>query len=219
MRFQELKYKAGVRVSENFWLLVGAGLVCYILSYLSSMTIFGFLVIGPFAVGLSSVYLNCARTKANYVKNVFDGFKDFGGNIALYFFTGLFTFLWSLLLIIPGIIKAYSWALVFYIKKDNPKLSWEKTMETSAKWMKGHKFEFFRLQLSFFGWWIASIFTCGLVGIWLVQYENVTYALYYDYIKELNQKKELENIKNEKQIDKDNITNKTVDEILSSVGL
>lgn len=219
MRFQELKYKAGVRVSENFWLLIGANLVCSILSYSSSMTIVGLLVIGPFAVGLTSVYLNCARNEANYVKNVFDGFKDFGGNIALYFFTGLFTFLWSLLLIVPGIIKAYSWALVFYIKKDNPKLSWQKTMETSAKWMKGHKFEFFRLQLSFFGWWIASIFTCGLVGIWLIQYENVTYALYYDYIKELNQKKELENIKNEKQIDKDNITNKTVDEILASVGL
>jgi len=92
----------------------------------------------------------------------------------------LFVFLWSLLLIFPGIIKSYSYRMVPYILRDNPDLSATEVITRSREMMDGHKGNAFLLDLSFIGWVLLGVITCGLVMVlWTRPYmENTNAALY-----------------------------------------
>ena len=92
----------------------------------------------------------------------------------------LFITLWSLLFVIPGIIAAFAYSQTIYIMLDNPQISPLEAIAASKQLMRGHKFEYFTLQLSFLGWACLSIFTFGLLGIWLNPYMQVTMANYYN---------------------------------------
>lgn len=74
----------------------------------------------------------------------------------------VYIFLWSLLFLIPGIIKAYSYAMTPYILAEHPELSVNEAIDRSRAMMKGHKFDYFFLQLSFIGWMLLSIITLGV---------------------------------------------------------
>ena len=100
------------------------------------------------------------------------------------FFRDLFLFLWSLLFIIPGIIKSYSYMLVPYILGDHPDMDAQDAITLSRSMMRGNKWRAFVLQLSFLGWWILSLFTLGLLGVFYVRpYENAAEAAMYQAIK------------------------------------
>lgn len=91
----------------------------------------------------------------------------------------VFTFLWSLLFVIPGIIKSISYSQMFYLMADNPKLSAAEAQAKSMELMNGHKAEYFVLQLSFIGWTLLASLTFGILYIWLLPYMQTTYANYY----------------------------------------
>ena len=91
----------------------------------------------------------------------------------------LFIFLWSLLLIIPGIIAAYAYSQVFYILADNPSLSGMEALDQSKQMMKGRKWKYFCLCMRFVGWSILCIFTLGIGYIWLAPYMAVSLANFY----------------------------------------
>jgi len=91
--------------------------------------------------------------------------------------------LWSLLLIIPGIIKGFAYALVPYIAIEQPELSIMDTLKLSEKLMKGHKMDLFGLMLSFIGWFLLTIITCGLVGFYFFPYITYTQLAFYREIK------------------------------------
>ena len=96
----------------------------------------------------------------------------------------VFTILWSLLFLIPGIIAAYSYSQAIYILVDDPSKSPLQCLRESKAMMRGHKMELFKLQWSFFGWYLlASLPTFGYaVQVWTVPYISMSYALYYEQL-------------------------------------
>ena len=99
------------------------------------------------------------------------------------FLMHIFIFLWSLLFIIPGIIKMFSYAMTPYILEENPELSAGEAIDRSRAMMKGHKFDLFWLWLSFIGWFILSLLTLGIGGLWLGPYQQTAIAAFYEDVK------------------------------------
>ncbi|MDE5987652.1 MAG: DUF975 family protein [Prevotella sp.] len=97
--------------------------------------------------------------------------------------TAIYTILWSLLLIIPGVIKAYSYMMAPYILKDNPEMGGEEAIVESMKMMKGYKMKLFLLDLSFIGWAILALLTLGLGFILLYPYVLTARAKFYEELK------------------------------------
>lgn len=98
----------------------------------------------------------------------------------------IFIFLWTLLLIIPGIVKSFAYCQTLFILKDNPEMSIWDAITKSQKMMKGHKWEFFWLTLTFIGWILLSIITLGIGFIYLMPYMQTTIAAYYEDLKNEN---------------------------------
>lgn len=91
--------------------------------------------------------------------------------------------LWSLLFFIPGIIMAFAYAMTPYILEDNPEISAWDASTKSREMMKGHKFDLFYLYLSFIGWGILAILTCGIGFIWLIPYMQLAEVSFYNDLK------------------------------------
>ena len=118
------------------------------------------------------------------VGNLFrDSFGRWGRKVWGMFLMNFFVSLWSFLLIIPGFIKYYAYALTPYILIDNPELSANQAINLSQKMMKGHKFDMFILHLSFIGWIFLSIFTFGIGLLWLLPYMMTAQAAFYQDVK------------------------------------
>lgn len=123
-------------------------------------------------------------SNSNVLSNTFGyGFKDYWRAIGGMLLVTVFTILWSFLLIIPGIIKAYSYALTPYILVDNPELSPREALRRSQQMMQGQKFNLFYLQLSFIGWWILACLTGGIGFLWLVPYYQTSQAAFYQNLR------------------------------------
>ena len=117
---------------------------------------------------------------ANLFKNTFHGYwKNVGASLLMV----IFIILWSLLFIIPGVVKGLAYSLTPYILKDYPELSANQAINLSMKMMKGHKFDLFWLFLSFIGWSILCIFTLGIGYLWLMPYMMTTMAAFYQEVK------------------------------------
>ncbi len=95
----------------------------------------------------------------------------------------LYVTLWSLLLFIPGIIKSYSYAMTYYILVERPELSANQAIDESRRLMKGHKFDLFYLDLSFIGWILLSMLTCGIGLLWVMPYWVTARAAFWEDIK------------------------------------
>jgi uncharacterized membrane protein len=95
----------------------------------------------------------------------------------------IFIFLWSLLLIIPGIIKAYAYRMVPYILADNPNIGASKAIALSNEMTMGHKFDMFVLDLSFIGWYLLGSLALGVGALFVMPYENATNAELYLVIR------------------------------------
>lgn len=104
-------------------------------------------------------------------------------NVKVLFLTYLRVILWSLLLVIPGIYRAFQLAMVPYILADNPEIEAREACRLSTEMMDGHKFDYFYLQLSFIGWLILGIFTLGIGYLWLIPYMQTACAAFYEDLK------------------------------------
>ncbi|EPI00542.1 MULTISPECIES: DUF975 family protein [unclassified Enterococcus] len=143
-----------------------------------------------FLSGISWTYLDLLRgTKTNITpfQDAFRGFKSpyFGGVFGIAVLTTIFTFLWSLLLVIPGIIKGYSYSQSTFIYYDTIQATGEKprvldTITASRRLMKGYKGKLFWLDLSFIGWHLLSMLTLGIGYLWLLPYITATKAAFYN---------------------------------------
>ena len=99
------------------------------------------------------------------------------------FLMGLFIALWTLLFIIPGIVKMFSYAMTPFILEENPDLTANEAIDRSRAMMKGHKFDLFWLFLSFIGWGILCVFTLGIGTLWLTPYMQTSIAAFYEDVK------------------------------------
>lgn len=138
----------------------------------------------PLGWGLTIFFLSIARTEKPELGHIFDGFKEFWRIFSTLFVRNLFICLWTLLLVIPGIIKTYSYAMTDYILKDHPEMGVNESIELSMAMMKGHKMDLFLLHLSFIGWLILTFFTLGLGFLLLYPYFSTAQALFYEDLKE-----------------------------------
>lgn len=133
--------------------------------------------------GFTTFFMKIARNEQVEYKELFAHTKLFVPFLLVELLVGIFTALWSLLFIIPGIIAAIAYSMVYYIIIDNPDMDAMAVIKKSKEMMKGHKMDFFVLQLSFIGWGLLTALTCGILGLWLVPYMTVTEINFYDSIK------------------------------------
>ena len=139
----------------------------------------------PMAWGWSMTFLECHRgdTDPFNIKNLFVGYKDFSRIFTTIFLQGLYTILWTLLLIVPGIIKGLSYALTPYILKDNPELKNNGAIELSMAMMQGYKLELFILQLKYFGMCLLCILTLGIAYFWIGPFYSAAMVNFYEEVK------------------------------------
>ena len=114
---------------------------------------------------------------------MFEGFKDYVRIMLTNLLVGIYTLLWTLLLIIPGIMKMYSYSMTNYILLDDPDLKYNSAIEKSMAMMNGHKMDLFLLDLSMIGWLILSIITCGIGLLFLAPYNLTAHAHFYEDLK------------------------------------
>lgn len=115
------------------------------------------LVSGPFTLGLVAYFMGLFRHQETQINRVFEGFEQFGKAFVLSLVVLVFTFLWALLFIIPGIIAAFRYSQAFYIMYDNPQLSAMECIKESKRIMSGNKAKLFTLTLSFIGWGLLAV--------------------------------------------------------------
>ena len=127
--------------------------------------------------GFSIYCMNICQFRKAGFGNLFDGFAIFFKVLGLYILMIIFIWLWSILLIIPGIIAAYRYRMALYIMIDNPQLSALECIKASKQMMNGRKGELFVLDLSFLGWYLLALFP--LVTIWVTPYTSVTEVNFY----------------------------------------
>ena len=144
-----------------------------------------FILALPLTWGYQTLFLGAVRGGEATAKDLFEGYNKelFPRVLTTTLLYYVYIFLWSLLLLIPGCIKAYSYAMTPYILKDNPEMKNNAAIEESMRMMDGHKLELFLLDLSFIGWAILSILTCCIGFLWLVPYMNMARVNFYEDLK------------------------------------
>lgn len=145
--------------------------------------IISLLVSGPLVVGISLFALSISRGKEAKLEQLFDGFKKFGRSLSAYLLVVLFTFLWALLFIVPGIVAAISYSQTFFILIDDEAITAGDAIKKSKKMMYGYKWKYFCLVFRFIGWVLLSILTLGVGFLWLFPYVRVSMAKFYDDVK------------------------------------
>lgn len=135
------------------------------------------------SVGFTIYCMNvCQFRKAGY-GNLFDGFAFFFKALWLFIMMAIFVYLWSLLLIVPGIIASYRYRMALYIMIDNPQMSALDCIRASKQMMDGRKGELFVLDLSFLGWYLLAMIP--FVTIWVTPYTEITNVNYYLALRDM----------------------------------
>lgn len=167
-----------VRLSGDDWVLA---------MFMSLVSIaLALLVVNVISMGTMTWFHRSIKTEGLKMEEMFWTFKeDYGGNVLMMFLISLYTALWSMLFVIPGIVKGYSYSLAMYIKSENPNIPASKAIELSTRMTNGHKMDLFVLDMSFIGWWILSAFTLHILGIlYVMPYQYASKAFAYEEIKE-----------------------------------
>ena len=145
----------------------------------TTLSLVQFIMGGPVQLGYSQFLLKMHRGEDAQVKDLFSQFYRFAEGFCLYLLRGIFIVLWSMLFVIPGIVKSYSYAMAHFIMAEDPSISCVDAITRSRQLMDGHKAELFVLRLSFIGWHFLCILTCGIGYLWLIPYQNAAEAAFY----------------------------------------
>lgn len=150
-----------------------------------STILLSLLFLSPLQVGYYNTFKRLHREgDTGLVGNLFSqGFGNWGHIVLGQLLMGIFIFLWSLLLIVPGIIKAYSYAMTPYILVDRPELSVRDAIRLSGRMMSGRKLDLFCLHLSFIGWMLLCILTLGIGILFLSPYMMTAQAAFYQDVR------------------------------------
>lgn len=183
---QNLQNKWGVSAFFSFiygviyaFISCALSLVIYIGSIASS------LILMPISFAYTVAFLRQRRGEEAQPGWLFQGF-----NTRIWYttiLTAVYTILWTLLLIIPGIIKSYSYAMTPYILHDEESLSGNAAIERSMQMMQGYKWRLFCLDLSFIGWYLLGILTLCIGWLWVVPYHYTARAAFYEELKSAEQ--------------------------------
>jgi len=155
-----------------------------IISFTSSF-FFGILLVGPLTFSLNYAFLALARGKGKFdFADLLQGFNNgqFVRTFLASLLVGVFTLLWSLLFVIPGIIKAYSYRLTLYVAADHPELSPTECITESRRLMDGNKWRFFCMDVVMVLWSLLGSCVCGVGALWVTPYQAAADANLYEEI-------------------------------------
>lgn len=151
----------------------------------NSSFLLNFFLLYPLSLGYSVAHKELLQNgDAAITRNTVRlAFSDYVRNAVSILLVYLYTLLWTLLFIVPGIIKGLAYSLTPFIVKDNPQLLPNEAINLSMKMMKGHKFDLFYLYLSFIGWIFLAILTLGIGLLWVIPYMQTSMAAFYLDVK------------------------------------
>lgn len=183
------------RVSENSDIYSGnlfnVGMITGLLAGIATVVILIVLVAKVFVGNLLKMggyrFFILNQTAQPGIGTLFDGFRSghYVNIVLTMFLRDLFTALWSLLLVVPGIVKHYEYLMVPYIIAENPAMDYKEAFQISKQMMDGEKMEAFIMDLSFLGWYLLSAVTCGLLAIFYVNpYVQASFAEMYTFNKQ-----------------------------------
>jgi uncharacterized membrane protein len=152
-------------------------------SFLTISSAIGLILSGPLALGAAYFSLSISRGQEARLEQIFQGFNSFSTAFITYLLVLVYVLLWTLLLIIPGIIAALGYSMTFYILADDPLIKPQDALKKSKAMMDGYKMKLFYLWLRFFLLALLCILTLGIGFLWLIPYVHVTMAKFYDDIK------------------------------------
>ena len=162
---------------------------------LSTLSVAGLFITGPMTYGILNVIILNHNGVKPAVKDLFEGFKYFWKLFVLNLLISIYTFLWALLFIILGIIKAVAYSKAYHIFYENPELSPKECIRQSMQLMDGHKWDNFCLMLSYIGWHILCVLTLGVLTLWVLpKVETADYIFYRLITKKEEQQQEQEQI-------------------------
>lgn len=183
------------RVSENSDIYSGnlfnVGMIIGLLAGIATVVILIVLVAKVFVGNLLKMggyrFFILNQTAQPGIGTLLDGFRSghYVNIVLTMFLRDLFTTLWSLLLVVPGIVKHYEYLMVPYIIAENPAMDYKEAFQISKQMMDGEKMEAFIMDLSFLGWYLLSAVTCGLLAIFYVNpYVQASFAEMYTFNKQ-----------------------------------
>lgn len=183
------------RVSENSDIYSGnlfnVGMITGLLAGITTVVIMIVLVAKVFVGNLLKMggyrFFILNQTAQPGIGTLLDGFRSghYVNIVLTMFLRDLFTALWSLLLVVPGIVKHYEYLMVPYIIAENPAMDYKEAFQISKQMMDGEKMEAFIMDLSFLGWYLLSAVTCGLLAIFYVNpYVQASFAEMYTFNKQ-----------------------------------
>lgn len=185
LRIKSPLYSASIPVSraviDSMWTLMTVITVVVLLFMLA----FGILVSNVIKVGKCSYFMKqTAGVMETGVGELFSAFtRRYGNTVAVMFMRDIQIFLWTLLLIIPGIIKNYEYYMVPYLLAENPDMTWQDARDLSSRMMDGNKFSVWVLELSFLGWDLLGSLLCGVGRAFVAPYKEATYAELYHTLR------------------------------------
>ncbi len=160
-----LKSAAKNDLKGKYWISVLACLIVYAINFALGEIhlVASLLVAGPLGYGGCYFFTDILRNNEAKIENLFVGFKSYVSTLVLGLLNGVFVFLWTLLFVVPGIIKYIAYSMSFFIRRDNPEMTANECIKASIKLTDGHKGKIFRIILSYIGWCFLLGFACGIV--------------------------------------------------------
>ena len=177
----QLKSAAKSQIKGNIGILFISTLLAGIIICVASVV--SWLILPAFVISFVMIYLRMAAGIKPKVGDIFEGFSIMGKALWLYIITGFFIYLWTLLLIVPGIVKSYAYRMAPYILAENPNMTAREALRESIRITQGHKGELFVLDLSFILWVMLGSITLGIAYIYVIPYIQATQANAYLALK------------------------------------
>ncbi len=145
-----------------------------------------FIIGGATQLGYAAFNLDVVDGVPTSASVLFSQYNRLKDGFVMRLMTNIFIALWSLLFVIPGLMKTYSYKMAPYILVENPQMTGMEAITASKNMMYGHRWELFCLLFSFIGWDILSVFTLGLLQLWIHPYKEAAVAVFYRNLKSQN---------------------------------
>ncbi len=160
-------------------------IICSVSSLIPVVGFLSWLIIFPLIYGLYGWFLKFYRdgSTSPEITTLFDGYLDYGRVFMTYLLVVAYTFLWTLLFVVPGIIKSLSYSMTLFILADEPGLRNDEAIERSMAMMQGHKMRLFLMCLNFTMWTLLALATLGIALLWVYPYMYNTLAIFYEDVK------------------------------------
>ncbi len=185
---KDLMTQAREALKGRWGLAIGVTVIYYLIVFAVQMIpkaggLLSIVIGAPLAVGIAVFSLSIARKQEARISQLFEPIKKFWTCLGTYLLAMIFILLWMLLLIIPGIMASFSYAMIYFILAEDDEIGPLEAITKSKEMMRGNRWKLFCLGLRFIGWGLLCLLTLGIGFLWLIPYFYVACAQFYDDLK------------------------------------